>query len=207
MNRKNEKKKMLSGRLYNPSGDDELKKDEKKCRMLVRFYNGTTEEQKDYRSQLLYELLGSRGERCHIEPPVHFDYGCNTYIGENFYSNFDCIILDVNKVVIGDNVKFGPRVSIFTASHPIDPEVRALPIAYGYPVTIGDNVWIGGNTVVNPGVTIGDNTVIGSGSVVTKDIPANVIAAGNPCRVLREINQKDKEYWNAQRDEYFATDD
>ncbi len=204
---KNEKKKMLSGRLYHSSGDPELQKDEKKCRMLVRLFNGTTEEQKNYRSQLLSELLGSRGERCTFEPPIHFDFGCHTYIGEKFYSNFDCIILDVNKVVIGDNVMFGPRVSIFTAGHPIDPEVRRLDLQYGYPVTIGNNVWVGGNTVINPGVTIGDNVVIGSGSVVTRDIPANVVAAGNPCRVIREITPKDREFWEAQRDEYFENDD
>ena len=204
---KNEKKKMLSGRLYSPREDDQLARDEKKCRMLVRLFNGTTEEQKDYRRQLMAELLGGCGEHFHIEPPVHFDFGCNTYIGENFYSNFDCVILDVNKVVIGDNVLFGPKVCVFTAGHPIDPVIRTEVLQYGYPVTIGNNVWIGGNTVINPGVTIGDNTVIGSGSVVTRDIPANVVAAGNPCRVIREINEKDREYWQKQKEEYFANDD
>ena len=204
---KNEKKKMLSGRLYSPREDDQLARDEKKCRMLVRLFNGTTEEQKDYRRQLMAELLGGCGEHFHIEPPVHFDFGCNTYIGENFYSNFDCVILDVNKVVIGDNVLFGPKVCVFTAGHPIDPVIRTEVLQYGYPVTIGNNVWIGGNTVINPGVTIGDNVVIGSGSVVTRDIPANVVAAGNPCRVIREINEKDREYWQKQKEEYFANDD
>ena len=204
---KDEKKKMLSGRLYSPRDDIHLKEDEKKCRMLVRLFNGTTEEQKDYRVQLLRQLLGGCGEHCHIEPPVYFDFGCNTYLGENFYANFDCVILDVNRVEIGDNVLFGPKVCVFTAGHPIDPEIRADVLQYGYPVTIGNNVWIGGNTVINPGVTIGDNTVIGSGSVVTKDIPANVVAAGNPCRVIRPITQSDKEFWSRQRDEYYATDD
>ena len=204
---KNEKKKMLSGRLYSPRDDKALEQDEKKCRMLVRLFNGTTEEQKDYRRQLMTELLGGCGKHFHIEPPVHFDFGCNTYIGENFYSNFDCVILDVNKVVIGDNVLFGPKVCVFTAGHPIDPDIRNEVLQYGYPVTIGDNVWVGGNTVINPGVSIGDNVVIGSGSVVTRDIPSNVVAAGNPCRVLRGITAKDREFWSAQREEYFSTDD
>ncbi len=204
---KDEKKKMLSGRLYSPREDEQLAADEKRCRMLVRLFNGTTEEQKDYRRQLLGQLLGGCGERCKFEPPVHFDFGCNTYIGENFYANFDCVILDVNRVVIGDNVLFGPKVCVFTAGHPIDAAIRNEVLQYGYPVTIGSNVWIGGNTVINPGVTIGDNVVIGSGSVVTKDIPSGVVAAGNPCRVIRQITEKDREYWSAQREEYFATDD
>lgn len=204
---KDEKKKMLSGRLYCPREDAQLAADEKKCRMLVRLFNGTTEEQSDYRRQLLRELLGSCGERIHMEPPVHFDFGCNTYIGERFYANFDCIILDVAKVTIGDGVMFGPRVSIFTAGHPIDPVIRGEALQYGYPVTIGNNVWIGGNTVVNPGVTIGDNTVIGSGSVVTKDIPPNVVAAGVPCRVIRPITEEDRVFWQRQKEAYFATDD
>lgn len=204
---KDEKKKMLSGRLYCPMEDENLTKDVKKCRMLVRLYNGTTEEQVDYRRQLMGELLGGCGSHYHFEPPVHFDYGCNTYIGENFYSNFDCVILDVNTVTIGDNVMFGPRVSVFTAGHPIDAEVRGQWLEYGYPVVIGNNVWVGGHTVINPGVTIGDNVVIGSGSVVTKDIPSNVVAAGCPCRVIRPITEKDHEFWVKQREEYFATDD
>ena len=204
---KNEKKKMLSGKLYSAKDDPQLAADYKKCRMLVRLFNGTTEEQRDYRRQLLGELLGGCKEKCSIEPPVHFDYGCNTYVGENFYANFDCIILDVNKVIIGDNVMFGPRVNVFTAGHPVDPEIRAEELEYGYQITIGNNVWVGGNSTINPGVTIGDNVVIGSGSVVTKDIPSNVVAAGNPCRVIREINEKDKEFWNKQREEYFSSED
>ena len=204
---KNEKKKMLSGRLYTPREDAQLAADVKKCRMLVRLFNATTEEQMDYRRQLLGELLGSCGEFCHFEPPIHFDYGCNTYIGDYFYANFDCIILDVNKVVIGDHVMFGPRVNVFTAGHPIDPSVRVEDLEYGYPITIGNNVWVGGNTVINPGVTIGDNAVIGSGSVVTKDIPPNVVAAGNPCRIIREITEKDREFWQRQKEEYFSTDE
>ena len=204
---KNEKKKMLSGRLYSCKDDKELENDEKRCRMLVRLFNATTEEQKDYRRQLIGELLGGCGERCHFEPPIHFDYGCHTYIGENFYANFDCVILDVNQVMIGEDVRFGPKVCVFTAGHPIDPEVRSTGLLYGLPITIGNHVWIGGNTVVNPGVTIGDNAVIGSGSVVTRDIPPNVVAAGNPCRVIREITAADQAYWSAQCKEYYENED
>ena len=204
---KDEKKKMLDGRLYSPREDAALKEDERRCRRLVRAYNETTEEQAAERRKLLEELLGGSHEKCRFEPPVHFDFGCHTYIGRNFYANFDCIILDVNTVTIGDNVLFGPRVSVFTAGHPIDPVIRGDALQYGYPVVIGNNVWVGGNTVINPGVTIGDNTVIGSGSVVTKDIPPDVVAAGNPCRVIRPITAQDREYWQKQKEAYLATDD
>ncbi len=204
---KNEKKKMLSGKLYT-ADDPQLAADYKKCRMLVRLYNAQSEEAgRDYKLYLLEQLLGKCGEKCYMEPPIHFDYGCNTYVGENFYANFDCVILDVNKVTIGDNVMFGPCVKVFAAGHPIDPEVRAEDLEYGYPVVIGSNVWVGGGAIINPGVSIGDNTVIGSGSVVTKDIPANVVAAGNPCRIIREITQQDRDFWMAQREQYFAEDD
>lgn len=204
---KNEKKKMLSGKLY-IANDPQLAADNKKCRRLVRLYNATTETEQDFRHELMGELLGGHdNDSYYFEPPVRFDYGCNTYVGKNFYANFECIILDVNKVVIGDNVMFGPRVSVFTAGHPIDAEIRAELLEYGYPVTIGNNVWIGGGSIINPGVTIGDNVVIGSGSVVTKDIPSNVVAVGNPCRVLRPITDEDKKYWQKQRDIYYSEDE
>lgn len=128
----------------------------------------------------------------------------NISVGENFYANYGCVIIDVCKVKIGDNVMFGPNVGIYTAGHPIDAEVRNSGLEFGKPITIGDNVWIGGSSVVNPGVSIGDCVVIGSGSVVTKDIPDNVIAVGNPCRVLRPITEDDKKYWRAERDRYYA---
>ncbi|MBQ1398259.1 MAG: sugar O-acetyltransferase [Clostridia bacterium] len=204
---KDEKKKMLAGKLFCHRDNQELADDIKKCRMLVRRYNETTEEEADYRRELLRELLGGCGERFRIEPPVHFDYGSNTYLGEHFYANFDCVFLDVNRITIGSDVLLGPKVCIFTAGHPIDATIRNEALQYGFPVTIGNNVWIGGNTVVNPGVTIGDNAVIGSGSVVTRDIPPDVVAAGNPCRVIRPITEKDRDYWRALRDEYFASDD
>lgn len=204
---KDEKKKMLSGKLFSHRECEELSRDFQKCRTLVQLFNDTREEQSEERRRLIGELLGGCGKKVRFEPPVHFDYGCNTYIGENFYANFDCVILDVNRVTIGDNVLLGPKVCLFTAGHPIDAAIRGEGFQYGYPITIGNDVWIGGNTVINPGVTIGDNVVIGSGSVVTKDIPSGVVAAGNPCRVIREITEKDTEYWRAQRDEYFVNDD
>ena len=192
-----EKELMLAGELYD-SRDDELVKDAIRSRQLTRLFNSTTEEQKEYRTQLLKKLFKSTGEHISIEPPFRCDYGSNTTIGENFYANFDCIILDVNEVIIGDNVLFAPRVCVYTVGHPIDADVRNMWIESAKKVTIGNNVWIGGSTVINPGVTIGDNTVIGSGSVVTKDIPANVIAAGNPCKVIRKITDEDKRYWQQQ---------
>ena len=196
-----EKEKMLSQGLYSPN-DDELKKDAMRSRRLTRLYNSTTEDEREYRLQLLKELFGSTGEHISVEPPFRCDYGSNTYIGENFYANFDCIILDVAKVFIGDNCFFGPRVCVFTPAHPIDAEVRNTGIEYGKEIHIGNNVWVGGNTVINPGVTIGNNVVIGSGSVVTKDIPDNVVAVGNPCKVIRPITDKDKKFWTDKLNEY-----
>ncbi|MBU5488275.1 sugar O-acetyltransferase [Clostridium sp. MSJ-8] len=199
-----EKDRMLAGKLY-IAMDEELVNDMKKSRRLTRLYNTTTEEQQDYRKELLKELFESTKENYYIEPPFRCDYGCNISIGNNFYANYDCIILDVNKVVIGDNVFFAPRVSVFTAGHPIDAEIRNMQLEYGKPVFIGNDVWVGGNTVINPGVTIGDNVVIGSGSVVTKDIPSGVVAAGNPCRVIRKINEEDKKYWEKLKNEYYES--
>lgn len=195
-----EKERMLSGQLYN-SKDKELREDCKRSRMLTRLFNATTEEQMEYRVQLLKELFASVGEGIYVEPPFRCDYGCHIFVGDSFYANFDCIILDVCEVKIGSNVLFGPRVCIYTAAHPIDSEVRRS-LEFGKEVKIGDNVWIGGNSVVNPGVTIGNNVVIGSGSVVTKDIPDDVIAVGNPCRILRKITQEDRLYWEQKRQEY-----
>jgi maltose O-acetyltransferase len=197
-----EKEKMLAGKLY-IANDDELKIDFKKSRRLTRLFNNTTEEQQEYRVQLLKDLFERTGDRLYIEPPFRCDYGCNISVGNNFYANYDCIILDVCKVEIGENVFFAPRVCIYTAGHPIDAEVRNTGLEFGKPVKIGNNVWVGGSTVINPGVTIGSNVVIGSGSVVTKDIPDNVIAAGNPCRVLREITEEDKLYWEKKKEEYY----
>ena len=197
-----EKERMLAGKLYKAQGE-ELNKDNQQAKKLTRLFNNTTEEEKEHREKLLKELFAATGEKIYIEPPFNCDYGSNIEVGNNFYANYDCIIIDVAEVKIGSNVFFGPRVNIYTAGHPISSEVRNEMLEFGEPVTIGDNVWIGGNAVINPGVTIGSNTVIGSGSVVTKDIPDGVVAAGNPCRVIREITNKDKEYWNELKNEYY----
>jgi len=198
-----DKQKMLAQKLY-MAGVGELATDNKKSRMLTRLFNNTTEEQQEYRTELLHQLFESVGEKVFIEPPFRCDYGCHITIGNNFYANFDCIIIDVAKVNIGNNVFFGPRVGVYTAGHPIDPDVRNTLLEFGKEINIGNNVWIGANAVINPGVTIGNNVVIGSGSVVTKDIPDNVIAVGNPCKVLRAITAEDKQYWEQQKAEYEA---
>lgn len=196
-----EKEKMLSEQLYTAE-DAQLQKESKNAKRVTRIFNNTTEEEGLYRIQLLKELFKKTGERLWIEPPFHCDYGCHISIGENFYANYDCIIIDVCDVEIGDNVFFAPRVGVYTAGHPIDAEIRNTGLEYGKKIKIGNSVWIGGNTVINPGVTIGDNVVIGSGSVVTKDIPSGVVAAGVPCKVIREITQEDKRYWQEQAEKY-----
>ncbi|CAM3165260.1 sugar O-acetyltransferase [Lactiplantibacillus plajomi] len=153
---------------------------------------------------MLSEMFKQIGSGGYLEPPFHTDYGTNTTIGKNFYANYDAIFVDVGPITIGDNVMFGPRVGLYTAGHPLDAAIRNEQLEYGKAITIGDNVWFGGNVVVNPGVTIGSNVVIGSGSIVTHDIPDNVVAVGNPCRVLRELSQQDKDYWQAQKAAYEA---
>lgn len=193
------KERMIRGMTYR--GDEELWEDMRRVRRLLRTYNNTGEDEFEYRTQLLKEMLGSIGEHIYIEPNFRCDYGSQITIGNYFYANFDCVILDVCPVTIGNHVLLGPQVGIYTPSHPIDAEVRADMLEYGSPVTIGDDVWIGGHAVINGGVEIGSGSIIGSGSVVTKSIPAGVIAAGNPCRVIREITQEDAAYWQKQRAE------
>lgn len=145
---------------------------------------------------LIFRLLGLRhGKNTIIEPPFRFDYGSHIELGDNFYANSGCTIIDVAKVKIGDNVMFGPGVAIMTAGHPIHPDIRNTRYEYGIAITIGDNVWIGANAVVLPGVRIGDNTVIGAGSVVTKDIPSGVVAVGNPCKPIRDITDEDMQFY------------
>lgn len=194
-----EKERMLAGKLYR-ADDPELQADVQRRRYLLRRIR-----EADYPGELrllFQELLGHIGEDFWIEPPFYCDYGKHIHIGEHFYANYDCVMLDGGGITIGDHVFLAPRVCIYTATHPIDAGVRNAELEYAKPVKIGSSVWIGGNTVINPGVTIGDNVVIGSGSVVTRDIPSNVIAVGSPCRVLRPITQEDKAYWEAQAAEY-----
>ena len=198
---RSEKEKMLSEKLYDAS-DLELRNMRQRARQYTRLFNQTTEEQQSYRTQLLKELFHKTGTRILIEPPFRCDYGCHISVGENFYANFDCVILDVAKVEIGDHVMFGPRVGLYTAGHPLDAEVRLRGLEFGTSITIGHNVWVGANVTINPGVTIGNNAVIGSGSVVTKSIPDQVIAAGNPCRVIRPLTEKDRDDWLKLENDY-----
>ena len=197
------KELMLMGELYKLNDDKELNEDFMRARRLTRLFNSMTEEQMEERKEIIKELFKSTGENVHVEQTFHCDYGCHISVGENFYANYDCIMVDVCEIIIGDNVLLAPRVGIYTAGHQIDAAVRNEGLEFGKPVIIGDNVWIGGNAVINPGVTIGSGVVIGSGSVVTKDIPDHVVAVGNPCRVLRKINEEDKIYWEKEREKYY----
>jgi maltose O-acetyltransferase len=182
---KSEKQKMLDGDLY-LAADEELTTMRRRARRLTRIFNATTEEESVLRQDVLHELFGKFGSNCEIEAPFRCDYGEFILMGSNVFVNFGCVMLDCSLIEIGDNVLIGPNVGIYAATHPTDPGERLTLRELGKPIRIGNNVWLGGGTIVCPGVTIGDNTTIGAGSVVTKNIPANVIAAGNPCRVLRE---------------------
>lgn len=198
-----EYERMLSGELY-IADDPYLKEHNLKRRRLVQEINRSDYDEFDKREALFRELFGSFGEGSYIEPPFRADYGCNTYIGRNFYANTDCIFLDVARIDIGDNVFFGPRVSLLTPYHPIDAQVRNEQLEGGKPISIGNDVWFGGNVTVCPGVTIGDDVVIGAGSVVVKDIPSHCIAVGNPCRPIRAITDADHEQWQRKAREYRA---
>lgn len=191
---KSEKEKMISGKPYRAFGE-ELLAERQRAKEMIFDFNSLRPNQIDERNEILKRLLGKTKDKYFIEPPFRCDYGYNIEIGENFYSNYNLIILDCAPVKIGDNVLIGPNVSIYTAGHPLHYEIRNQEYEYAFPIIIGDNVWIGGNVVINPGVSIGENSVIGSGSVVTKDIPNNVIAIGNPCKVLRVITDDDKHYY------------
>ncbi len=183
---KTEKQKMLSGELY-LAEDAELVSAQKRASRLLRMYNTTTEVQEAQRKQILQELFGQLGKKVTIVPPFHCDYGNNIDAGDGLYMNYGCVILDCNLVTIGENVLCAPYVQIYTAYHPTEPEIRLSGRELAAPVKIGNNVWIGGSAIICPGVTIGDNTTIGAGSVVVKDVPANVVAAGNPCQIIRHL--------------------
>lgn len=183
---KTEKEKMINGELYMPA-DPMLEEDRLHARKITRLYNQTHETEQHERTNLITELFGRTGTNLTIEPDFRCDYGYNIYVGENFYANFNCVILDVCKVTIGDNCMLAPGVHIYTATHPLDPVVRYSGKEYGKPVKIGNQVWIGGGAIINPGVNIGDNVVVASGSVVTKDVPANMVVGGNPARIIKSI--------------------
>ena len=182
-----QKEKMLAGDLYDPS-DPELVNDRIIARTFLRQFNHSKEDQLEFRQQVLKRLIVSQGEGLWIEPPFFCDYGYNINIGNKVYFNFNCTILDVMRVSIGDNVLFGPSVQIYTAMHPMNWQERASGIEFARPVEIGSDVWMGGGVIICPGVAVGNRTVIGAGSVVTRDIPDDVFAAGNPCRPLKDLN-------------------
>jgi maltose O-acetyltransferase len=189
-----EREKMLAGKPYISSGP-ELFGARQAAKELLFDFNALRPGQVEERNAILRRLFGRIGEKFFVEPPFRCDYGSNIAVGENFYANYDCVVLDCAVVTIGDNVLFGPGVHIYTAGHPAHPEPRNAGIEYAMPVTIGNNVWLGGGVIVTPGVTIGENAVIGAGSVVTRDVPPSAIAAGNPCRALRTITDEDRKFY------------
>jgi len=181
-----EKEKMLSGMLYNPN-DPELLSERHRARLLFQKINNTSEDHIKERNSLIYELIGERGKGLYIEPPFYCDYGTNIKFGNRVFINFNCCILDVMKVDIGDDVLIGPNVQIYAATHPLDAKTRASWLEFAKPVRIGNNVWIGGGAIICPGVTIGNRAVIGAGAVVTKDVPDDVVIGGNPAKIIKKI--------------------
>jgi maltose O-acetyltransferase len=195
----NQKERMLSGLPYK-AWLDGLTQERLENKKRLYDFNTLRPEEESKLKEVLKSILGKSDENTHIEPPFHCDYGKNIEVGKYFFANYNCTILDVGKVIIGDNVMFAPNVSIYTAGHPLHPDSRNSGYEYGISIKIGNNVWIGGNVIINPGITIGDNVVIGAGSVVTKDIPNNAIAVGNPCKVIREITEGDRKYYFKDRE-------
>jgi maltose O-acetyltransferase len=185
---KTEKEKMLAGELYDPL-NKQLSDERLRTRLLIKQLNDTAEDQTEERSRILKELIPGAGAGLWLQPPFYCDYGTNMKIGEKVFFNFNCVVLDVAPVTIGSRTLFGPNVQVYTATHPLDHKQRASGLEYAKPIAVGEDVWIGGSAVICPGVKIGDRSVIGAGSVVTKDIPADVFAAGNPCKVIRPLEQ------------------
>jgi maltose O-acetyltransferase len=182
-----EKEKMLAGELY-VAADSELVRDRLRARELVHRFNAAAPGDGDDEARaLLATLLGAFGAGSTVMAPFQCDYGYNVYLGRNGFINYGCVFLDCAPIILGDDLQMGPSVQVYTATHPVDPETRRSGLEYALPVTVGNNVWIGGGAVLCPGVTIGDNSVIGAGSVVTRDIPADVLSAGNPARVIRGV--------------------
>ncbi len=184
-----EKEKMLAGLMYDPM-DRELNEMRTKARILFQKINGLGEESKKERDQLFYELVGKAGDKLWIEPPFYCDYGSNITTGDRVFMNFNCCILDVCQVSIGSDVMIGPNVQIYTATHPLEAKARNSGKEFAKPISIASGVWIGGGAIICPGVKIGENAVIGAGSVVTKNIPNDVFAAGNPAKVIRKIENE-----------------
>lgn len=200
----NQKERMLANLPYK-AWLDGLSEERSENAKRIYEYNNLPPERWNERTVLLKKILGKTGESINIQPPFRCDYGYNIEVGENFFANYNLIVLDVGKVRIGNNVQIAPNEAIYTAGHPLHPDSRNSGYEYGIDIEIGDNVWIGGNTCIMPGVKIGKNVVIGGGSVVTKDIPDNMIAVGNPCKVIREITEADRDYYY--RDRKFDVED
>ena len=193
------KERLHTGEIYLP-GDDEILEEQFQCQEKLYDYNQTRPSEGEKRSKLLKEMFAEIGDGCYIEPPLRANWsGHFVHFGKNIYANFNLTLVDDTHIYVGDATMFGPNVTIATAGHPILPELREQAYQYNMPVRIGKNCWLGAGVIVMPGVTIGDNTVIGAGSIVTKDIPANVVAVGNPCRVMREIEEHDREYYFKER--------
>ena len=185
---RSESEKMLGGELYDPL-DSQLVAWRRRARLLFKALNDTGDDEQEERARLIRKLIPSSGEGVWIEPPFYCDYGTNITLGDRVFFNFDCVVLDVAPVRVGSGVLFGPAVQVYAATHPLKAAERRTGLEYGRRVEIGDDVWVGGGAIICPGVTVGSRSVIGAGSVVTRDIPAGVFAAGNPCRVIREVGE------------------
>ena len=183
---KSQKEKMLAGELY-VADDPELYADHLRAQRILARFNATQADAGDERRAILVDLFAQFGDGTVLKPTLRCDYGFNISIGDRTFINFDCVLLDCNRIVIGNEVQFAPGVHVYTATHPLDAKQRRSGVEYALPVVIGDGAWLGGGTLVCPGVTIGENTVVGAGSVVVRDLPANVLAVGNPCRIVREL--------------------
>ena len=190
----NQKERMLAGLPYKPWLDG-LEEERTRCKEKIYELNCLHPRDRERIPELLKDLFGRTGEDVWLEPPFHCDYGWNIEVGDHFFANYNLTILDVGKVTIGSYVMIAPNVSLYTAGHPLHPASRDSGYEFGAPITIGDHVWIVGNVVILPGVTIGEGAVIGAGSVVSRDVPAGVLAAGNPCRVIRAITEEDRDYY------------
>lgn len=201
-NKLSELNRMKLGLLYSPE-DPNIQEMSKKGQLLTEEYNTVSIMDVERKQKILEELFYQIGENVNIRAPFHVDYGSQMIIGNNFFANFDCIFLDVSPIVIGNNVMMGPRVGLYTATHPLTADVRNQGLESGQLILIEDNVWIGGGSTINPGVTVGENSIIASGSVVTKDVPRNSIVAGTPAKVLRQINEDDHKHWNEMANNYY----
>jgi maltose O-acetyltransferase len=181
---KSEKEKMVAGEMYDPL-DKQLTEDRIKTRLLLKELNGSREDQPDNRAKILQQLLPNAGIGLWLQPPFYCDYGTNIILGDKVFFNFNCVVLDIAPITIGSRTLFGPNVQIYAATHPLNYAERASGLEYGKAISIGEDVWVGGGAIICPGVKIGNRCIIGAGSVVTRDIPDDAIAAGNPCRIIR----------------------